>query len=66
MQHLVIIPFVDEVSGEYLLPGTSFICDDYTRVQKVHNLGFIRKNPYSEGLKKPSPTKKVRKNVKQD
>ena len=66
MKHLVLIPFVDEVSGEYLMPGTSFICDDYNRVQKVHELGFIRKNDESEKLKKPSTAKKVTKNAKQD
>ena len=66
MKHQVLIPFVDEVTGVYLMPGTSFICDDYNRVQKVHELGFIRKNDESEKLKKPSTTKKVTKNAKQD
>ena len=65
MKHLVLIPFVDEVSGEYLMPGTSFICDDYNRVMKIHELGFIRKNDESEKLKKPSIPKKVTKNAKQ-
>ena len=63
MEHLVLIPFVDEVTGVYMMPGTSFICDDYNRVMKVHELGFIRKNDESEKLKKPSTTKKVTKNA---
>ena len=63
MEHLVLIPFVDEVTGVYMMPGSSFICDDYNRVMKVHELGFIRKNDESEKLKKPSTTKKVTKNV---
>ena len=61
----MLIPFVDEATGVYLMPGTSFICDDYDRVQKVHELGFIRKNDESEKLKKPSTVKKVIKNAKQ-
>ena len=66
MKHLVLIPFVDEASGEFLMPGASFICDDYDRVQKVHELGFIQKNDESEKLKKPSTTKKVTKNATKD
>lgn len=66
MEHQVLKPFVDEVSGEFLMPGTSFICDDYNRVLKAHELGFIRKNDESEKLKKPSTPKKVTKNAKQD
>jgi len=66
MEHLVLIPFVDKVSGEHLTPGTLFICDDYERVLKAHDLGFIRKNDESDKLKKPSTTKKVTKNVRKD
>lgn len=66
MEHVVLKPFIDEVSGVFLMPGTSFVCDDYNRVEKVHGLGFIQKNDESEKLKKPSTTKKVTKNAKQD
>ena len=63
MKHVVLKPFIDEVTGILLMPGTSFVCDDYNRILKVHELGFIRKNDESEKLKKPSTTKKVTKNA---
>ena len=65
MKHQVLIPFVCKVSGEFILSGT-FVCDDYERVNELHELGFIRKNDESEKLKKPSTTKKVTKNVTKD
>ena len=65
MEHVVLKPFIDEVSGVFLMPGTSFICDDYNRVLKVHELGFIKKNDESEKLK-PSTQKKVTKNARKD
>lgn len=66
MKHQVLKPFVCEVSEEFILPGTSFNCDDYNRVNKLHDLGFIRKNDESEKLKKPSTPKKVTKNATKD
>ena len=63
MEHQVLTPFVDGVTGVYMMPGTSFICDDYNRVQQAHELGFIRKNDESDKLKKPSTAKKVTKNA---
>ena len=66
MEHVVLKPFIDEVSGGFLMPGASFVCDDYNRVLKVHELGFIRKNDESEKLKKPSTVKKVTKNANKD
>ena len=59
MNHEVLIPFIDEVSDKFILPGTSFTCDDYKRVNKLHELGFIRKNDESEKLKKPSTANKA-------
>ena len=64
MEHQVLKPFVCKVSGEFILSGT-FVCDDYKRVNELHDLGFIRKNDESEKLKKPSTTKKVTRNAKQ-
>ena len=65
MKHVVLKPFVCKVSGEFILSG-AFICDDYERVNELHELGFIRKNDESEKLKKPSPQKKVTKNASKD
>lgn len=66
MEHVVLKPFIDEATGVYLMPGALFVCDDYNRVLKVHELGFIRKNDESEKLKKPSTPKKVTKHVSKD
>ena len=65
MKHQVLKPFVCKVSGEFILTGT-FVCDDFERVNELHELGFIRKNDESEQLKKPSKTKKVTKNARKD
>ena len=64
MEHQVLKPFVCKVSNEFILSGT-FVCDDYERVNELHELGFICKNDESEKLKKPSTTRKVNKNAKQ-
>lgn len=66
MEHVVLKPFIDEATGAFLMPGASFVCDDYVRVLKVHELGFIQKNDESEKLKKPSTTRKVTKNARKD
>ena len=66
MEHVVLKPFICAESGVFLMPGNPFICEDYERVELAHGLGFIKKNDESEKLKKPSTTKKVTKNVKQD
>mgnify|MGYP003499595657 FL=1 len=63
MEHVVLKPFIDEATGVFLMPGASFVCDDYNRVELAHGLGFIQKNDESENLKKPSTTKKVTKNA---
>ena len=64
MEHQVLKPFVCKVSGEFILSGT-FICDDFERVNELHELGFIRKNDESAKPKKPSTRGKVTRNAKQ-
>ena len=57
LKHLVLKSFIDKESGELHLPASLFISEDYTRVESLHELGFLLPNPNTETLKKPTQKK---------
>lgn len=65
MKHTVLVPLIIEESGEYKLPGSFYVSDDYKRVNELHELGLIRKHKDTESLK-PTAKKAVTKDANKD
>ena len=47
--YTVVKPFRDKYTGEMILPGSTFICDENDRIKDLINRGLIKKTILEDG-----------------